>query len=83
MTATCGALPPDLPDLLARVRAETDAPLGVGFDNARPDDVSTLRPLADAAIVGSALLDAIGTATDPAGAAAAFIAPLVAAAHGD
>lgn len=82
VTGARGALPPELPALLARVRAETDSPLGVGFGIARPEHVRALRPLADAAIVGSALLDAIGAPNDPAGAAAAFIAPLVAAAHG-
>jgi len=82
VTGARGVLPEDVPDLLARVRRETDAPVGVGFGISRAEHVRALRPYADAAIVGSALLDAIGTGSDPAAAAAAFLAPLAAAAAG-
>lgn len=81
VTGARGSLPDHLPRLLERVRAETTAPLGVGFGIAKPEHVTALRPLADAAIVGSALLDAVGTGDDPAAAAAAFLRPLTAAAH--
>ena len=60
--------------LLGRIRAMTSTPLSLGFGLSRPEHLQSLRGKVDAAIVGSALLDAIGKAdADPAGAAASFV----------
>jgi tryptophan synthase alpha chain len=48
-----------LPDFLARVRAQTDVPLVVGFGISRPEHVQRIAQMADGAIVGGALIDVI------------------------
>ncbi|MFD0412831.1 tryptophan synthase subunit alpha [Streptomyces sp. NPDC127108] len=55
-----------LPAYLSRVRAETSAPVAVGFGISRAEHVAALRGLADGVIVGSALLREVGAAQDPA-----------------
>ncbi len=45
--------------LVANVRANTDLPVAVGFGVSRPEHVASIARLADAAVVGSALIDAI------------------------
>ena len=45
--------------LVATVRANTDLPVAVGFGVSRPEHVASIARLADAAVVGSALIDAI------------------------
>lgn len=52
-------LPADLPDLVRRVRKITALPLAVGFGISQPGHVSVLGGLADAAVVGSALVSEI------------------------
>jgi tryptophan synthase alpha chain len=52
-------LPDDLPALLRRARAVTQLPIAVGFGISRPGHVSILGGLADAAVVGSALVSEI------------------------
>lgn len=47
-----------VPSLIARCRAATGLPLAVGFGIKTADDVRSLRGLADAAIVGTACLEA-------------------------
>ncbi|MHB0876837.1 MAG: tryptophan synthase subunit alpha [Anaerolineae bacterium] len=81
VTGARGTLPTGLPELVQRARAATTAPLAVGFGISRAEHVATLRHLADAAVVGSALLEALGGSHDPAAAAACFLAPLAVAAH--
>ena len=83
VTGARGTLPRGLPELVQRARAATTAPLAVGFGISRPEHIAALRPLADAAVVGSALLDAVAASNDPATAAGRFLAPLATAAHGD
>lgn len=48
-------------DLSARVRAETGMPLALGFGLSSPEHVRAVGHLADAAVVGSALVNVIGT----------------------
>ncbi len=48
-------------DLAARVRAETGMPLALGFGLSSPEHVRQVGRLADAAVVGSALVNVIGT----------------------
>ncbi|MFY9718159.1 MAG: tryptophan synthase subunit alpha [Candidatus Cybelea sp.] len=43
---------------LASLREMTRKPLGVGFGLSRPEDVRKVAPLADAVVLGSALIDA-------------------------
>ncbi|MGE3276219.1 MAG: tryptophan synthase subunit alpha [Vicinamibacterales bacterium] len=46
-------------ELAARVRAETDRPLALGFGISRPEHVRAVGQFADAAVVGSALVTVI------------------------
>jgi tryptophan synthase alpha chain len=50
------ALPEELQAQLRDLRKKTDLPLAVGFGISRPDQVATLRGLADGVIVGSAVV---------------------------
>ncbi len=50
------SLPEDLPALARRVRRYTKLPLAVGFGISSPEHVSVLGGIADAAVVGSALV---------------------------
>ncbi len=59
VTGAREALPEELGKFLQRVRAQTTLPLGVGFGISRPEHVESLRGKAEAAIVGSALVDII------------------------
>ena len=63
VTGAKDALPDDLPALLRRARAVTQLPLAVGFGISLPGHVSVLGGLADAAVVGSALVSEIENAT--------------------
>jgi tryptophan synthase alpha chain len=45
--------------LASRVRAETGMPLAVGFGLSRPEHVRAVSEFADAAVVGSALVNVI------------------------
>jgi tryptophan synthase alpha chain len=63
VTGAKDALPDDLPALLRRARKVTQLPIAVGFGISLPGHVSLLGGLADAAVVGSALVSEIETAT--------------------
>src|SRR5229473_484035 len=63
VTGAKDAFPDDLPALLRRARAVTQLPLAVGFGISLPGHVSVLGGLADAAVVGSALVSEIEKAT--------------------
>ena len=65
MTGARGQLPSHLPEFLGRVRAETDLPLAVGFGISRPEHFRAVGEVADAAVVGSAIVDLIDR-SDPA-----------------
>ena len=71
VTGAKDALPDDLPALLRRARAATRLPIAVGFGISLPGHVSVLGGLADAAVVGSALVAEIekATKTGPSGSA--------------
>ena len=62
VTGAKDALPDDLPTLLRRARAVTQLPIAVGFGISLPGHVSVLGGLADAAVVGSALVSEIENA---------------------
>ena len=59
VTGARDSLPEDLGAFLARVRRRTELPLGVGFGISRPEHVEALRGQAEAAIVGSAIINTI------------------------
>jgi tryptophan synthase alpha chain len=56
VTGTRDALPEELPGLARRVRRFTKLPLAVGFGISQPEHVSVLGGIADAAVVGSAIV---------------------------
>jgi tryptophan synthase alpha chain len=62
VTGAKESLPDDLPGLLRRVRHFTQLPVAVGFGISLPGHVSVLGGLADAAVVGSALVSEIENA---------------------
>ena len=65
------ALPAELPALIRRARKFTTLPIVVGFGISRPTHVTVLGGIADAAVVGSALMAEIERAASPEDAAAA------------
>jgi tryptophan synthase alpha chain len=67
LTGVTGAradLPPDLTDFVARVRAETDKPLAVGFGIGNGVQAKAVGQLADGVIVGSALVKRAGESVE-------------------
>ncbi len=67
----------DLPSLLERVRAHASLPVAVGFGISRPEHVAAACRHADAAVVGSALVQEIAThagADNLAGRVAGYVA---------
>lgn len=74
VTGAKDALPDDLPALIRRARAVTQLPIAVGFGISLPGHVSVLGGLADAAVVGSALVSEIENAKSADAASAALAA---------
>ena len=72
VTGAKDSLPEDLPGLLRRVHKFTQLPVAVGFGISLPGHVSMLGGLADAAVVGSALVSEIEKASSLEAAAAAL-----------
>jgi tryptophan synthase alpha chain len=65
------SLPAELPALIRRARKFTTLPIAVGFGISLPTQVTVLGGIADAAVVGSALMAAVEKAASPDDAAAA------------
>jgi tryptophan synthase alpha chain len=59
VTGARDTLAPDVEALVARVRAVTDLPVAIGFGISHPDHVAAACRVADAAVVGSALVQVI------------------------
>ena len=72
VTGAKDSLSEELPALLRRVHQFTDLPIAVGFGISLPGHVSVLGGLADAAVVGSALVAEIEKASSPEAAVAAL-----------
>jgi len=72
VTVARDAMADDLPSLLRRTRSVTQLPIAVGFGISLPGHVSMLGGLADAAVVGSALVSEIAKAKSVDAAAAAL-----------
>lgn len=68
VTGASSALAPDLPGTIARVRAATPLPVAVGFGISTPAQAATVAGLADGVVVGSALVDVLGSRGVPAAA---------------
>lgn len=58
------SLSDDLPDFLARVRAQTDVPLAVGFGVSAPEHAESVSRYADGVIIGSRLIKIVSGASD-------------------
>jgi tryptophan synthase alpha chain len=85
VTGARDELPPDLADLVGRIRAETAKPVAVGFGVSRPDHVAEVCRLADGAVVGSAVVSLIDREQSSAGLAqmvAGFVSELKEATRG-
>lgn len=78
ITGARSELPAELPDRLRALREVTDLPMAVGFGISSAEQVASVVAVADAAIVGSALVDKLASAEDdqPEAAATAFIQTL-------
>jgi tryptophan synthase alpha chain len=74
VTGAKDVLPDELPALLRRARAITTLPIAVGFGISLPGHVSLLGGLADAAVIGSALVSEIENAKSVDAAATALAA---------
>ena len=86
LTGVTGArqeLPAELPEFIARVRRHTELPLAVGFGISRGEQVRAIGKMADAVIVGSALITEIekGDGADRAQRAHRFVAELSTGTH--
>jgi len=53
-----------LGDYLARVRTHTDLPLAIGFGISKPEHVRQVGEIAQGAIVGAALINALNEVDD-------------------
>ena len=76
VTGARDGLPPDLAAFVGRARAVARTPIAVGFGIATPAQARAVGQLADGVIVGSALINAVTGAANPAGAASAFVSEL-------
>lgn len=76
VTGARDALPPDVAAFVRRVRAHARVPVAVGFGISRAEHVRALHGVADAVVVGSALVDAVATAAEPVAALRARVAEL-------
>lgn len=62
VTGTTGAragVSEELPEFIARVRRHTDLPLAVGFGVSRAEHIARIGQLCEAAVIGSAIIEAI------------------------
>jgi tryptophan synthase alpha chain len=82
VTGVRDALPEGLPELIARIRAETSTPVCVGFGISRPAQAREVARVADGVIVGSALVQMIEEAPRDTARVGAFVRDLAAAVAG-
>ena len=80
VTGSRDAIAPEAIELLDAVRGCTPLPRALGFGLSRHDHLRALAGRAEAAVVGSALIDALdGAQHDPAGAAERFLRSMLGA----
>jgi tryptophan synthase alpha chain len=63
-TGVRDSLPAELTEQLRWLKSQTKLPLAVGFGISRPDQVESLRGLADGVIVGSAIVRHVGSISE-------------------
>jgi tryptophan synthase alpha chain len=76
VTGARDSLPAELEAFVACVRSIANLPLAIGFGSGSPAQAARVAHIADGAIVGSALIKAVGTSQKPAAAARTFVASL-------
>ncbi len=59
VTGMRDTLPPDLPAMIGKIRAHTDLPVAVGFGISTPQQARAVATVADAVVVGSAVVNQI------------------------
>ena len=64
ITGTKSAAVADVDEAVRRIRRHTDLPIGVGFGIRTPDQAAAIAAVADAAVVGSALVDIVAANLD-------------------
>ena len=64
VTGAGSAAASDVAEAVARLKAATSLPIAVGFGVRTPDQAAAIAAHADAVVVGSAIVDAIGAAAD-------------------
>jgi tryptophan synthase alpha chain len=64
VTSARADLPPDLAEFISRVRNHTNLPLAIGFGISQPEHFEAVGRIADAAVIGSAIIEEI-TKSDP------------------
>jgi len=64
ITGTRSAEPADVATAIARLKRHTDLPVAVGFGIKTPDQAAAIARIADAAVVGSAIVDNIARHLD-------------------
>lgn len=64
VTGARDAMSQTLGDYIARVRAHSNLPLAIGFGISKPEHVRQVGELAEGAIVGAALINALNTVSD-------------------
>lgn len=64
VTSALVEVPPEVQGLVGRIKTFTDLPVGVGFGISRPEHVRMVCQVADAAVVGSSLVDLLARVWD-------------------
>lgn len=84
VTGMRGSIAEALDEKIDLIRTHTDLPIAVGFGISNPEHARSVARLADAVVVGSAIVDLIGKTGDSpvlAGRVAEFARPIAAAIH--
>jgi len=76
VTGARASLSASLEEFLRRVRRVTDKPLAVGFGISTPEQAARVGKLAEGVIIGSAVIDMAGKASDPALSVGQFVKDL-------
>jgi tryptophan synthase alpha chain len=79
VTGERAELPPELGELVARVKAATTLPVAVGFGVATPEQARAVAKLADGVVVGSAIVRRQSDVSELCG----FVAELARAVHAE
>lgn len=64
ITGTSSAAASDIASNVARIRQQTDLPIAVGFGIRTPEQAAEVAAVADAAVVGSAIVEQVAAALD-------------------